>query len=67
MTLVIVLNVLFIGGVLAAIVGLHAWAILSSRPQQEAGAQAGVQEPARASRQRRQRTARRLASSLALR
>ena len=67
MTLVIALNALLVLLVLGVIVGLHAWAILSSRDQQEAMLYVRQHDAARARRQRRQTAAGRLASSPALR
>jgi hypothetical protein len=47
MTLVIVLNVLMVLLVLGTIVGMHVWAILNSRTQEQAMAPASGQERVR--------------------
>jgi hypothetical protein len=65
MTLIIALNALFIVLVLGTVVGLHAWAILSSRTQQQTGPATAAHGAVR--RRRRRAPARRLSSGLALR
>lgn len=67
MTLVIVLNALLVVFVLATIAGLHVWAIVSSRDQPPAVAEAGTPQTATTPRRRRQTAARRPGSALALR
>jgi hypothetical protein len=67
MTLVIVLNVLLVTLVLGSIVGLHAWAIVSSRSQEPAVVRGGGRHTVRSQRRRRQTAVRRLGSALALR
>ncbi len=66
MTLVIALNVLLVVFALGTIVGLHAWAIASSRVQEQTAADA--RHVVRSRRRRRHETpARRLGNTLALR
>lgn len=67
MTLVIALNAVLVLLVLGVIVGLHAWAILSSRDKQVAVARVRQPQAVHARRRRRQTTARRLASGAAVR